>query len=198
MKKNLAKRVGAIALAGVCLATGSTGTNLIENNHVYAATSQDVSETQEKNIKKLCKNFTTFIGVEFTDDTSGTYVEKGKSCTWEFQKWSTEDLTYKPNIVVPLWYMSIKDASEKVFDIDGFYVEPIEGDWGSAEPNLSLQSISKISSRKYKAVFNVKWRDCMSRTNKKIGTATFTLKKRKGTYYGFIVKKVKISKTNDI
>lgn len=198
MKKNLAKRVAAIALTGVCLATGTTGTNTFEDRHVYAATSQDVTKTEKKNIKKLCRNFTTFIGLELTDDMSATYIEKGKSNTWEFQKWSTEDTIYEPNMIIPLWYMTIKDPAKKVFDIDDFHVEPKLGDWGTAAPCLSLKSISKISARKYKAVFNVKWDNSMTRTTKKIGSATFTLKKKKGTYYGFIVKKVKISKTSEI
>lgn len=197
MKKNLAKSAAIIALIGACLGSDTTGAYTFGNKDVYAATSEDVTTTQEKNIKKLCKNFTDFIGVELTDETSGTYIKVGKSNTWEFQKWSTEDTIYEPNMVIPLWYMNIKNASKKVFDIDDFHVQNKLGDWGEVAPYLSLNSISKISSKKYKAVFAVKWRDSVSQTSKKTGSATFTLKKKKGTYYGFIVKSVKIKKTSD-
>ena len=164
---------------------------------VHAASSNKVTATQKKKIQKLCKNFTDFLGMELTDNDSSTKIKVGKTKTWEFQEWSTEDMTYKPNMVVPLWYMTIKDPAKKVFDIDDWSVPTKEGDWGEVAPYLSLKSVKKISSKKYKAVFDIKWKDSVSGKSKKTGSAAFTLKMKKGTYYGFIVKSVKIKKTSD-
>lgn len=162
---------------------------------VSAASSKKVTATEKKKIKKLCKNFTDFLALELTDEDPITKIKKGKSITWEFQKWSKEDDIYKPNLVVPLWYMTIKDPAKKVFDIDDFSVETLEGDWGTISPYLSLKSVTKLSSKKYKAVFNIKWVNSENNKRKTTGIATFTLKKKAGTYYGFVAKSVKIKKT---
>lgn len=63
---------------------------------VHAASSNKVTATQKKKIQKLCKNFTDFLGMELTDNDSSTKIKVGKTKTWEFQEWSTEDMTYKP------------------------------------------------------------------------------------------------------
>lgn len=162
---------------------------------VSAASSKKVTATEKKKIKKLCKNFTDFLAHELTDDNLTSNIKKGKSITWEFQKWSKEDDIYKPNLVVPLWYMTIKNPAKKVFDIDDFSVETLEGDWGTISPYLSLKSVTKLSSKKYKAVFNIKWVNSENNKRKTTGIATFTLKKKAGTYYGFVAKSVKIKKT---
>lgn len=170
------------------------GANTIDVN---AATSKKVTATEKKKIKKLCKNFTDFLALELVDDDEITKLEVGKTRNWIFQKWSTEDFTYQPNLVVPLWYMTIKNPAKKVFGLDNFSVETQQGDWGSIIPYLSLKSVKKVSSKKYTAVFNIKWKNCENNKKKTTGTATFTLKKKKGTYYGFIVKSVKIKKTSN-
>lgn len=168
------------------------GTNTCKD--VNATTSKNVTETQKKNIKKLCRNFTDFLGLELTDTDPYTMMEAGKSRTWKFQKWGTEDMTYKANMIIPLWYMTCKDPAKKVFDIDGWIITPQLGDWGDAYPSMSLKSIKKVSSKKYKATYNINWKSSVPKKTTKIGSATFTLKKKRGTYYGFIVKSVTIKK----
>lgn len=164
---------------------------------VQAASSKKVTETQKKKIKKLCKNFTDFIAVELTEKDPDLKIKVGKTKNWKFQKWDTEDHTYDANMIIPLWYMNIEDPAKKVFDIDDWSVVKKEGDWGIVIPYLSLKSVKKLSSEKYKAVFNVKWKNSEKNKTKKTGTATFTLKKKSGTYYGFVVKSVKIKKTSN-
>ena len=129
-------------------------------------------------------------------------IPVGKSKNWVFQKWGAEDIDeYEPNMVVALWYMTIKNPAQKVFGIrDGVMYTKKEGDWGTLFPYLTLKSVKKKSSNKYEAVFNVMWENCENNCKKKkTGTATFTLKKKKGTYYGFVAKSVKIKKiTNEM
>lgn len=168
-------------------------THTLQN--VNASSSRRVTTTEKRNIKKLCSNFTTFLGLELTDDDPYTMIEEGKSRTWEFQKWNKEDMTYKENMVVPLWYMYFKDPAKKVFDIDDWIVPTTEGDWGDAGPVMSLRSIKKISSKKYKVNYNINWESSFPKKSvTKMGSATFTLKKKRGTYYGFVVKSVVIKK----
>ena len=162
---------------------------------VNASTSTRVTATEKRNIKKLCSNFTTFLGLELTDPDSATNYFEDESVTWEFQKWNKEDMTYKENMIVPLWYMYCKDPAKKVFDIDSWIITTKEGDWGEAAPVMSLRSIKKVSSKKYKVNYNINWESSFPKKSvTKIGSATFTLKKKRGTYYGFVVKSVVIKK----
>ena len=170
-------------------------TNIVQD--VNAKTSKDVTATQERNIKKLCRHFTNFLCLELIDVEPDSMIKVGKSKTWKFQNWRTEDLTYKENMLEPLTYMYCKNAAEKVFDIKDWKITPVLGDWGDAGPYISLKSIKKVSSKKYKATFNIKWENSVLNKVKKMGSATFTLKKKRGTYYGFIVKSVTIKKISN-
>lgn len=148
--------------------------------------------TQERKIKKLCKNFTNFLCHELIDEEPDTMIKAGKSQSWKFQDWKTEDTTYKENMLASLKYMDCKNAAEKVFDIKGWDITPILGDWGDAGPSISPKSIKKVSFKRCKATFDIKWGN--AEETKKIGSATFILKKKRGTYYGFVVKSVTIKK----
>ena len=158
------------------------------------AKTTNATTNEKKKSKKLCNEFTNFLGMQLTEGDPSLAISVGKSTTWIFETWKKEDLTYRYNLVVPLQYMSDEGAAERVFGLKDFYVSPVIGDWGEAFPELSLKSATKKSTSKYTAVCDIKWVNSMDNTTKKIGTATFTLKKKKGTHYGFIVKSIKIKK----
>ena len=196
--KKIVRIISALLVCALVFSNFS-GTNAMPG--VYAASSKKVTSKEKKNIKRLCKNFETFIGMELMEEDSMLEIPVGKSKNWVFQEWGTEEIDlYKPNMVEALSYMLIKDPAKKVFDIDSFVVCSKEGDWGTLFPYLTLKSVKKKSSNKYVAVFNVMWENCENNCKKKkTGTATFTLKKKKGTYYGFVAKSVKIKKiTNEM
>ena len=193
MKKTLKKFVYVMVLALlVCSYSGVNGQEV-----VHAQTSK-VTSGEKGKIKKLCKEFTVFLAMQLNETDPIMEIPVGKSTTWKFQDWNKEDLNYKYNMIVPLGYMSDENAAKRVFGISDFYVTPEVGDWGEAYTVVSLKSVSKKSSSKYVAVCDVKWVNEVENTTQKWGTATFTLKKKKGTYYGFVVKSVKIKKIKNI
>ncbi len=164
---------------------------------VMAATAK-VSSSEKANIKKLCSNFETFVGQMLADNDSDNKIAVGKSQKWVFQSWQKEDLTYKDNMVVPLGYMGGKKAAERVFGVKKFYVPHKKGDWGNAYPKLTVKSIKKESSSKYIATCDVKWVNSEDNTSKKWATVTVTMKKKKGTHYGFVAKSVNIKKLKNV
>lgn len=160
-------------------------------NHYYNP--NRVNATQKRKIKKLCKNFTKFLCRELVAE--GTIIRLGaeNAKTWKFQDWKTEDTTYKENMLASLKYMDCKNAAERVFDIKDWDVTPALEDYGNVRLSMSTKSIRKVSSKRYKATFHIEWEN--AEKNKKIRSATFTLKKKKGTYYGFVVKNLTMKKT---
>lgn len=174
------------------------GVNL-NSDFVQAKQSKKVTLKEQKNITKLCKNFETFLGLQLLEEDPDLKIKVGKTEEWLFQKWDKEDLTYKYNMIVPLWYMGIKKAPQKVFGIDGWEVHKEVGDWGEQCPYIALKKITKVSSNKYYAKFDICWKFSGPFVKKeKNGEAKFLLKKKSNSYYGFIVKKVKIKKTAEV
>lgn len=161
------------------------------------AKSLKVSAKEKKSIKKICQEFTTFLGLQLIDENEDTKIPVGKSTTWKFQDWGKENLKYKYNMTAALCYMEGRTPAKRVFGIKAFYTTPVTGDWGSAGPNLAVKSMTKKSSARYTANGDVMWVSEVD-ASKKLGTVTFTLKKKKNTYYGFVVKSVKIKKIRSI
>ena len=160
-------------------------------NHYY--NSNRVNATQKRKIKKLCKNFTKFLCRELVAEGTIIRLEADNTKTWKFQDWKKEDTTYKENMLASLKDMDCKNAAEKVFDIKDWDVTPALEDYGNVRLSMSIKSIRKVSSKRYKAIFHIEWEN--SEKIKKIRSATFTLKKKKGTYYGFVVKSLTMKKT---
>lgn len=74
----------------------------------------------------------------------------------------------------------------------------LKGNWGIAWPNNKIRKIYKISSDKYKVVLNINWFNTETNISKRIGKAHLYLKKDPNSYYGYIVRSMKLKKIANI
>ena len=71
------------------------------------------------------------------------------------------------------------------------------GNWGLSWPVIRLKYIGRLSSNKYKIKTNLVWHDAEHDTNTKAGEVDFIIKKKPNSYYGYVVKSLKIIKTSN-
>ena len=190
------KIIVAVAL-GIALSQTVSAVEVMQASQMELMSSDDVTEDEVKSIKKSSKNFGTFAGADLIGVEGRKKLAKGKSRTYKFQDWDEEDTTYSSVMKKALEMVYIKDDDNKLFDVD-YDVEDFEGDWGMSYQAIAFKKVKMISEDKYKATCEVKWNDNFNGKKWKIGTATFTFKKKDEAYYGFVLKSVTIKKTTEI
>ena len=68
------------------------------------------------------------------------------------------------------------------------------GDWGVDIPVLKISKISKVDSGKYRVVAKAILLNDFTGKTTTYGTVTLDVKKKSGSYYGYIAKKLTIKK----
>lgn len=190
--KSWIKRIvcGFVALAIVCTGVSFFDINSMEVN------AASVSSSEKKKIEELCQSFQHYFGVNFyfTDDEAKKYAKKEEIV---FSKWGKEDKSKIGNVKNVGSYISNLYSMESIFGIKGVNVDRHVGDWGVEYPIVKVTSVTKKSSTKYIAKCDLKWVNDYKGT-KKVGNATFTLKKKSKSKYGFVVKSLSYKMTAGI
>lgn len=148
----------------------------------------------KKDIEELVQIFTTPCGYNLTE-----LMKKGRSKNFDFSKTSDR------RKILNLCYEEIYDKaineytlSMRMFDKNTSNIDLLIGDWGSSGPQIKIIKIYKISSNKYKVLSKINWYDSANISSKKIGTMRLYLTKNADSYYGYIVKSMKLKKTANI
>ena len=89
------------------------------------------------------------------------------------------------------------ELSKRLFGVKTSNVNPLIGNWGLSWPVIRLKYIDRLSSNKYKIKTSLVWHDAEHDTNTKAGEVVFTIKKKPNSYYGYVVKSLKIIKTSN-
>ena len=95
-------------------------------------------------------------------------------------------------------YETGKDIfSKRLFGVETSNITPKIGQWGTSYPVIKVKSIYKSSTGKYKINTNLVWHNSEYETNTKVGEVDFIIKKKPNSYYGYVVKSLKIIKTSN-
>lgn len=164
----------------------------------YAKTkdvTNSISSQDKKSIKKLVKCFATPCGYDLAERS----MVEGETTGYKFSKASTRrhvlNLSFDEIYVRKV---NENELSKRLFGVDTSNINLLMGQWGSSCPIIKAKNIFKLSSSKYKVKTNLVWYDQEKNTYTKVGEVDFTLKKKPNTYYGYIVKSLKITKTSNI
>jgi len=96
-----------------------------------------------------------------------------------------------------IWKTNKITVSKRLFGVSTSNINLKIGQWGCSWPIIKVRNIYKITSNKYKIKTNLVWYDEQQDTYTKVGEVNFSLKKKSNTYYGYIVKSLKIIKTSN-
>lgn len=182
--------LGVLTLAIIGISAIAGGFGITETK---AAT---VSASEKKNIVELCKSFGCYFGVNYYESDADA-KKYGKKVNVTFSNWGKEDTSKSSTIENVGYFINNTYSMEDIFGVKGVYVDRLSGDWGESYPDVKVTSISKKSGNKYSAKCDLRWIDYNSKV-KKVGNATFTLKKKSGARFGFVVKSLSYKMTAGI
>jgi hypothetical protein len=158
---------------------------------VQAATdvTNKLSKSNYNKIVKLTERFITPAGYkaeyQLKRNKSKTYKFDTDKTRREFVRLMYDKTTYK-------W--SASKISQRVFGKKMKNFEILAGDWGEDEPVFSHYKIYKVSSSKYKVKADLYFHDWSIDKKTKEGTIQLNIKKKKGSYYGYVATSIKIKK----
>jgi ubiquitin len=158
---------------------------------VQAATdvTNKLSKSNYNNIVKLTKRFINPAGYkvqyELKRNQSKIYKFDTDKKRRAFVKLMYDDTTYK-------W--SASTISQRVFGKKTKNFEILAGDWGEDEPVFYHYKIYKVNSSKYTVKADLYFHDWSTNKKTKEGTIQLNIKKKKGSYYGYVATSIKIKK----
>lgn len=190
-KTNIFKRIICIVII-VCCFTSIIGIPRIKT---YSKVKDVTNTISGKNdIKELVQCFNTPCGYDLTQ-----LMKKGRTKKYSFSKASDR------RNILNLCYEEIynqgvgeRATSIRLFGKTTSNIDLLIGDWGCAWPEIKIKKIYKTSSYNYKIVANINWFEEEKNASKKIGSLRLYLKKDSNSYYGYIVKSMKLKKIADI
>lgn len=173
-----------IAMSAVCVSIPA-----------YASTvniTDDISVGTLKNIKKLTRRTTSYVGYQISYNLK---YKQSKSLNFS-------DASARKQ-VIRISYMdsgnykkSQKSISKDLFGRSTPKVKPLIGDWGEIGPYLDHYKVYRDSNGNYiVTVKEVPVTGIENYPDIVEGTARYTLKKKSSAKYGFVLKKLKVTRT---
>ena len=141
---------------------------------------------------KLTKEFVNFAGLECSNNEW-----LGKEKKYDFSSKATRRavVTYAE---YDGKHQDMSYYSKKLFGKGiGKDKEINIGDWGLAWPEIKVNKYTKLKSGKTCVKFSVMWKNEEEGTTKKLATGKLYLKKKSGTYYGYVATKMTLTRTNE-
>lgn len=147
-----------------------------------------VSAKTMNNVKKLTRRTTTYAEYQISYK-----LKYGQTKQLDFSKTSARKQ------LIRISYMDSYGKSQSSISKDLFgrstpKVKPVIGEWGEDGPVLKNYRIYKKSNSTYTVKANVFM--VGGNMNEKDGNVNYTLKKKQGSRYGFVMKKMAVTRTN--
>ena len=152
-------------------------------------------------IKSLTKEFVNFVGVVCSDrPNQANYLARNAGRTYDFSNNKTRGLVasmpgnpvYNPKAGN---YHDTNYYAKRMFG-KGVKKAPrlILGDWGIDGPMMKNIKVKKGKKGRYEVTFTIIWHDYDAGTDQKLGKGTLSVKKKKGSAYGYVATKLVIKR----
>lgn len=184
MRKNGKKLLAVLMASAVAFSVPAASACMTQ---VSAAETQEVSQEDQKQMKKLSNALLNSIGCELCYE-----MKKNDTKEYDFSRTSVRRAI--GSRVLFDYGTDADTTSKRVFGVrtKGLKIQP--GDWGSAWPELRKIKVKAMENGRYEIRAKVKWVDDEENKVIPLGVVTIQAEEKDGSYFGFVAKNMKITK----
>lgn len=175
--------------AGTCTITAQIGTE-------KATCKLTVSKKVNKEaVKKLCNEFTDFcLEYQHLMRNNTSVWKKSSKLTFDFSKNKNRKIAIMYNMNCALGEKQ-STVSKRLFGKTTSKVNNVfSGEWADLIPKMKVQKITSKGNGNYQIDATTYYYDWVTKKNKKVGTATFSVSANSNSSYGYVVKKLTLKK----